>query len=93
MHALRLGKLLGDVVISQGGVVPFIQPEVRSRLPMFGAHGSSPPGLLAPAKQDWEGEEGQPRGLDSFFIRSLYFWLYHYDTFNLSILCLFYIFV
>ena len=25
----RLNKLLGDVVISQGGVVPFINPEVR----------------------------------------------------------------
>jgi len=25
----RLGRLLGDVVISQGGVVPFINPEVR----------------------------------------------------------------
>ena len=24
----RLNKLLGDVVISQGGVVPFINPEV-----------------------------------------------------------------
>jgi hypothetical protein len=24
----RLNKLLGDVVISQGGVVPFIQPEL-----------------------------------------------------------------
>lgn len=28
-HSLsRLGKLLGDVIISQGGVVPFIQPEL-----------------------------------------------------------------
>ena len=26
----RLNKLLGDVVISQGGVVPFINPEVSS---------------------------------------------------------------
>ena len=26
----RLNKLLGDVVISQGGVVPHINPEVRS---------------------------------------------------------------
>jgi hypothetical protein len=25
---IRLNKLLGDVVISQGGVVPFIQPEL-----------------------------------------------------------------
>jgi len=25
---LRLGKLLGDVVISQGGVVPHIAPEL-----------------------------------------------------------------
>ena len=25
---LRLNKLLGDVVISQGGVVPFINPEL-----------------------------------------------------------------
>jgi histone H2A len=24
----RLHKLLGDVIISQGGVVPFIQPEL-----------------------------------------------------------------
>lgn len=28
----ELNKLLGDVVISQGGVVPFINPEVRSFL-------------------------------------------------------------
>ena len=28
----RLNKLLGDVVISQGGVVPFINPEVRNIL-------------------------------------------------------------
>lgn len=28
----RLNKLLGDVVISQGGVVPFINPEVRTVL-------------------------------------------------------------
>lgn len=27
-HCHRLNKLLGDVVISQGGVVPFIQPEL-----------------------------------------------------------------
>jgi hypothetical protein len=26
--SLRLNKLLGDVVISQGGVVPFINPEL-----------------------------------------------------------------
>jgi histone H2A len=26
--SFRLQKLLGDVVISQGGVVPFIQPEL-----------------------------------------------------------------
>ena len=29
----RLNKLLGDVVISQGGVVPFINPEVRPFIP------------------------------------------------------------
>ena len=28
----RLNKLLGDVVISQGGVVPFINPEVSHRI-------------------------------------------------------------
>ena len=28
----RLNKLLGDVVISQGGVVPFINPEVCNRV-------------------------------------------------------------
>lgn len=27
-HLPRLNKLLGDVVISQGGVVPFINPEL-----------------------------------------------------------------
>lgn len=27
-HAIRLNRLLGDVVISQGGVVPFINPEL-----------------------------------------------------------------
>ena len=31
----RLNKLLGDVVISQGGVVPFILPEVRVLLYAF----------------------------------------------------------
>lgn len=28
LMSLRLNKLLGDVVISQGGVVPFINPEL-----------------------------------------------------------------
>lgn len=28
----RLNKLLGDVVISQGGVVPFINPEVSHHI-------------------------------------------------------------
>lgn len=32
---LRLNKLLGDVVISQGGVVPHINPEVRAILHTF----------------------------------------------------------
>jgi hypothetical protein len=31
-HAERLNKLLGDVVISQGGVVPHINPEVCFRV-------------------------------------------------------------
>jgi histone H2A len=32
----RLNKLLGDVVISQGGVVPFINPEVSHHIECIG---------------------------------------------------------
>ena len=84
MYVLRLGKLLGDVVISQGGVVPFIQPEVRRRPPMLAPVETHSFHSLAPAKQNREGEEGQPGSLDSSFVWSLYFWLYPYDTYNLS---------
>jgi histone H2A len=38
---LRLHKLLGDVVISQGGVVPFIQPELLPSATKKGKKGES----------------------------------------------------
>jgi hypothetical protein len=38
---LRLQKLLGDVVISQGGVVPFIQPELLPSATKKGKKGES----------------------------------------------------
>jgi histone H2A len=37
----RLHKLLGDVVISQGGVVPFIQPELLPSATKKGKKGES----------------------------------------------------
>ena len=56
----RLNKLLGDVVISQGGVVPFINPEVRlfvvctARWRIANVFGCL---MTAFAEQDAEGEE------------------------------------
>ena len=38
---LRLNKLLGDVVISQGGVVPFINPELLPSKSAKGKKGES----------------------------------------------------
>jgi len=70
---LRLGKLLGDVVISQGGVVPFIQPEVGGlSLPLISVFTHI---FAASAKQDGQREEGQSGGVDfiiSFHI--LFLW-------------------
>jgi hypothetical protein len=63
----ELHKLLGDVVISQGGVVPFIQPEVCSLYhetdPCIDVSG------LASAQRDEEGEERRVTGglIVSFF--------------------------
>lgn len=54
----RLNKLLGDVVISQGGVVPHINPEVCGpqlvqELLLIHCH-------AAVAQQNSEGQEGEP---------------------------------
>ena len=68
----RLNKLLGDVVISQGGVVPFINPEVSHRI--VNASGPVADGFLAaPAQQNAKGQEGESGGLDTIS-------LYHYCT-------------
>jgi hypothetical protein len=56
----ELHKLLGDVVISQGGVVPFIQPEVC--LLYHEAHPYIDISCLASAQRDEEGEEGRVTG-------------------------------
>ena len=66
----RLNKLLGDVVISQGGVVPHINPEV-----------CGPPLLqelllihyyAAPAQQNFEGQEGESGSIGVLFLTALY---------------------
>jgi hypothetical protein len=65
----RLNKLLGDVVISQGGVVPFINPEVSCHIectsPLTNRF------LAAPAQQNAKGQEGESGGLNTLS-------LYHY---------------
>lgn len=67
----RLNKLLGDVVISQGGVVPFINPEVSYLIertwPLVDGF------LAAPAQQNAKRQEGESGGLDTLS-------LYHYCT-------------
>ena len=65
----RLNKLLGDVVISQGGVVPHINPEVsRLRATLVRWHSEF---CLAFAWQTVQRQEGESGGLDSLS-------LYHY---------------
>ena len=67
----RLNKLLGDVVISQGGVVPHINPEVSiSQLKNWALITCS---FLAVAKQDSEREERESGSVDS---DSLFFFPY-----------------
>lgn len=68
----RLNKLLGDVVISQGGVVPHINPEVCApqimhELALLTCCNSASP------QQNPEGQEGEPGSIDfryslNFFI-------------------------
>lgn len=53
----ELNKLLGHVVISQGGVVPFIQPEVCSTLPSDRSLVTSNYPILASTIENWQGEE------------------------------------
>ena len=61
----ELNKLLGDVVISQGGVVPFINPEVR--VLSFDYQSFIDLALFtASAQQDRKGQEGQPGSLTSY---------------------------
>ena len=67
----RLNKLLGDVVISQGGVVPFINPEVSLHIECTGPHADGY--FAAPAQQNAKGQEGESGGLDTLS-------LYHYCT-------------
>lgn len=59
----RLNKLLGDVVISQGGVVPHINPEVCSavdaQLDIINL------GYLASSEQIFEGQEGESGSIDT----------------------------
>ena len=52
----ELNKLLGHVVISQGGVVPFINPEVRSLIG-YANYPITNSTLLAPPQQVSEGQE------------------------------------
>lgn len=61
----RLNKLLGSVIISQGGVVPHIAPELRtSSLPSyFSVH--HPHSLICSPSQDQEGRGGV-KSLSSF---------------------------
>ena len=66
----RLNKLLGDVVISQGGVVPHINAEVSSPLKRIGAPITC--SLLALAEQDTEREEGVSGSVDSRFFYSFF---------------------
>jgi C-terminus of histone H2A len=66
----RLNKLLGDVVISQGGVVPHINPEVCAPL-------SVQERLLihyhaAPAQQNSEGQEGESGSIGVPLLIALY---------------------
>lgn len=80
----RLNKLLGDVVISQGGVVPYIAPEVRVALtcrPLLVANSF----VVAPAKQDIKGQEGRvARSLRlqpySFYL-PFFYWFCSLDVF------------
>ena len=59
-------------MISQGGVVPFINPEVSQRIVY--ASGPFVDGFLAaPAQQNAKGQEGESGGLDTVS-------LYHYCT-------------
>lgn len=67
----RLNKLLGDVVISQGGVVPHINAEVSSpQLKRIGAPITC--SLLALAEQDTEREEGESGSVDPRFFYSFF---------------------
>lgn len=54
----RLNKLLGSVIISQGGVVPHIAPELRtsSLLSYFSVHHAH--SLICSSSQDQEGRRG-----------------------------------
>jgi len=64
MYMGRLNKLLGDVVISQGGVVPHINPEVS--IPQLNSNCASITcSILAAAEQDFEREEGESGSVDS----------------------------
>ena len=85
-EALRLNKLLGDVVISQGGVVPHIAAVSRyiiglvHSVPTHSFRNSYPPNLASPRKM--------PTMHDLFYILSLYVFfctiLYWYFTLAVS---------
>ena len=62
---IRLNKLLGDVVISQGGVVPHIDPAVSNSPSKVVAHLTMH--FIAPAQQNTEGQEGRVSGSLGYF--------------------------
>lgn len=70
----RLNKLLGDVVISQGGVVPHIDPAVSSHFHSW-TNSSSDNGVSASSQQDIEGKEGRVAGGLDVFSRFLLYYL------------------
>ena len=59
----ELNKLLGHVVISQGGVVPFINPEVRNFIEDAVHPPSNSTLIVAPPQQVSEGQEGFTGGV------------------------------
>lgn len=66
ISSFRLNKLLGNVVISQGGVVPFINPEVSFASPVI-ITSLSDDVSSALAQQVSEGKEGVSGGVDASF--------------------------
>jgi hypothetical protein len=71
MYMGRLNRLLGDVVISQGGVVPHINPEV-SISQLKSNRASITCLFLAAAKQDSEREERESGSVNSGFFCSFF---------------------